>query len=410
VSSPSTSRARPPEPTAALVRAEPVIVPAIVVPPALRRYTKDLRRWRPGNEVALLRAGAETFPAMLDAIASARRTIHFETYIIQDDRTGQRFSDALIERARAGVAVRLVYDAVGALELGAGFVARLREAGVEVVEYRPIAPWRRRWGWLRRDHRKIVVVDDEVAFTGGINIADDYADAADGGKGWHDIHCQVRGPIVLDLSRSFRRVWLREGGAVYPAPPRPEAMLAEGPVVGRMLDNSERRRRRVFRRAYVRAINAARESVYLENAYFLPDRGVRAALYRAVRRGVDVAVIVPGNSDVKAIEFAGLYVYRRLTRRGVRILSWRGPMMHAKTAVVDGAWSTIGSYNLDHVSLHQNLEVTVEVLDTAHGQVMVDQFQRDAARCDAFDPELWQRLPWWKKALAALAFRFRRWL
>jgi len=400
------------------------------LPESLRRYTKDPYRWRPGNEVTLLRAGGEAYPAMLAAIAAAGKTIHFETYIFEDDHIGRRFGDALIERAAAGVVVRLLYDAIGGLALSPSFVAKLRSAGIEVVEYRPIAPWRRRWGWFQRDHRKILVVDDEVAFTGGINIGDEYAAVEDGGKGWHDIHCRVRGPIVLDLVRTFRRVWRREGGSSFPAPPRPkhvtprprrglfrrarslppEPGVAVGSVAARVLDNTERRRRRIFRRSYLAAVHAARELVYVENAYFLPDRGVRAALIRAVERGVDVAVIVPGRSDIKAIEYAGLWIYRRLIQRGLRILCWRGTMMHAKTAVVDGVWSTIGSYNLDYISLHYNLEVTVEALDPTLGSLMVAQFRHDVAQCDSLDLSLWDRLPWWKKALAWLAFRFRRWL
>ena len=393
------------------------------VPPApsgrierLRRYTRERLHWRSGNRIELLRAGAETYPAMLAAIRAAKRTIHFETYILRDDATGLRFGEALVERALAGVCVRLLYDALGALDLGTRFLDKLRAAGIEIVEYRPIAPWRRRWGVFRRDHRKVLVVDDEVAFTGGINIADDYADLADGGKGWHDMHCELRGAIVLDLSRSFRRVWISEGGPPYPMPARPDGndTSTDGPsgrpVLIRMLDNTERRRRSIIVRAYLAAINAARHHVYLENAYFLPGRKVRRALVRAVERGVDVAVIVPGNSDVKAIEYAGLWIYPRLVRLGVRILRWRGPMMHAKTAVVDGTWSTVGSYNLDWVSLRWNLEIAVEVLDADHGRVMIEQFHRDCAETDPVPPDLWRKLPWWRKTLALLAFRFRRWL
>jgi cardiolipin synthase len=157
-------------------------------------------------------------------------------------------------------------------------------------------------------------------------------------------------------------------------------------------------------------IKAAHETLRIHNAYFLPDRGLRRALIRAAGRGVVVQIIVPGHSDVRLIEWASLYVLRRLTKRGVKILRWRGPMMHAKTAVVDAAWSTIGSYNFDAQSRFNNLEVCVEILDPAIGQQLVAEFDHDVTNCDAYDEAAWQRLPWWRKAVAWLAFRFRRFL
>jgi cardiolipin synthase len=150
--------------------------------------------------------------------------------------------------------------------------------------------------------------------------------------------------------------------------------------------------------------------VLIENAYFLPDRGLRRAMTRAVRRGVDVRVIVPLNSDVRVIEWASLYVLRGLARQGVKILQWRETMMHAKTAVVDTMWSTIGSYNFDSMSRFNNLEVTVEILDREVGAELVAQFERDVANCDPYDVHTWERLPWWKKALAWLSYRLRRFL
>jgi cardiolipin synthase A/B len=382
-----------------------------VVPQELRRYATELGRWRPGNDVTLLRAGGETFPAMLEAIAAARRSVAFEVYIYLSDDTGTRFAEALIERARAGVTVRLLFDAIGSFGVSGALLDRMRDAGVRICEYHPVVPWRHRWNVFRRDHRKILVVDDEVAFTGGLNIADEYASMEDGGKGWHDLHCRVRGPIVNDLSRLFRKTWLSTGGDAYPAPPRAEAVTAAaGPVPMHVVNNGERRRRGVPRRAYLMAFKAARESIWIENAYFLPDRGVRRALVRAARRGVDVRVIVPGRSDVKAIEYAGLYVYRRLAHNGVRIFRWSGVMLHAKTAVVDRVWSIIGSYNFDARSLFYNLEVAVEALDRRVGEVVAEQFRSDQALSVAFDERSWTSLAWWRKALAWAAFQVRRWL
>ena len=175
---------------------------------AIARYARSLYRLRRGNHVRLLRDGGETFPAMLAAIGGARQSIHLETYIFEDDRTGRRFGDALIERAGAGVAVRIIYDAIGSFGMADAFADRLRAAGIQLIEYHPVAPWRARFNLSRRDHRKILVVDDDVGFTGGLNISDDYAALDDGGAGWHDLHCELRGPVVIDLARLFRRTWL----------------------------------------------------------------------------------------------------------------------------------------------------------------------------------------------------------
>lgn len=380
---------------------------AIPLPPALIPYARSAVGWRPGCEVTVLRDGGEVFTAMLDAMRAARRSIAIETYILADDTTGARFRDVLVERARAGVTVRVMYDAVGSLGLSARFVDSLRDAGVEVVEWNPIAPWRRRYRLSHRDHRKIAVVDDEVAFTGGLNLADDYAAVADGGAGWHDMHCRVRGKIVIDLARMFRRAWLRGGGAPYPAPKRGEVAPVGGSVV-RLLDNGKRKTRATVRRAYLHVIKHARESVMIQNAYFLPDLGIRRALARAVKRGVHVQVIVPGKSDIRIVEWASLYLMRLLARRGVELLRWQGVMLHAKTAVVDGAWSTIGSYNLDARSRFYNLEVTVEILDPAVGAELARNFAIDTVNCERFDEAAWQRLAWWRKALAWLGFRVRR--
>ncbi|HVV84350.1 MAG TPA: phosphatidylserine/phosphatidylglycerophosphate/cardiolipin synthase family protein [Kofleriaceae bacterium] len=378
---------------------------------AIARYARSTYRLRRGNDVRLLRAGAETFPAMLAAIAKAQRSICFETYIFEDDRTGGRFAEAFIERVAAGVRVRFLYDAIGGFGLHDAFLGRMRDAGVELIEYHPVAPWRARFNLANRDHRKILVVDDEVAFTGGINVGDDYAAVAEGGAGWHDLHCELRGPVVIDLARLFRRTWIAEGGAPYPPPPYPpDDAKAPGTVAVRVVDNMGRRRRGAIRRAYLTAIAAAQRTVWLENAYFLPDRGLRRALARAAARGVEVAVIVPGRIDVRAVAYAGLYVHRKLAARGIKLMVWRGPMMHAKTAIIDGVWGCIGSFNLDSRSLRYNLEVVVEVIDDQVGGVLERQFALDRSRCDPFDPTAWSRLPWWRRLLAWMAAQVHNWL
>jgi cardiolipin synthase len=381
----------------------------VALPPALEPYSRSGMRWRLDCDVTVLRDGGQTYRAMLEAIAAAKDYINLETYILASDGTGDRFKLALVERARAGVKVRLIYDALGSFGISSDWVDDLRTAGIEVIAFNPIGQWRRRFRLSHRDHRKILVVDDAVAFTGGLNIANDYASVEEGGVGWHDMHCRVTGPIVRDLARLFRRNWLRAGGATFP-PPRRTSEGEKGTAMVRVLENTRRRSRGSFRRAYLHVIRAARRSIRIENAYFLPDRGLRRQLVRAARRGVDVQVVVPGRSDVKLIEWASLYALRHLARHGVKIWRWRGVMMHAKTAVVDAVWSTIGSYNFDSQSRFNNLEVSVEILDPAVGEKLMTVFDTDLPNCEAYDEAVWKQLPFWRKGFAWLAYRLRRFL
>jgi len=394
------------------IKDEPSRAIAVQLPKQLTPYARTLVKWRPGCDVTVLRDGGETYPAMLEALRAAKRTICLETYILASDETGDRFKAVLIERAKAGVSVRVLYDAVGSFAVSGTFIAELREGGVQVVDFNPIAPWRRRFRLSHRDHRKIIVVDDEVAFTGGLNIGNDYASVEDGGVGWHDMHCRVTGAIVIDLARMFRRTWLRAGGEYYkPLPPASSfTAQATGSSFVRLLDNTRRRQRATVRRAFSHVIRAARDAVLIQNAYFLPDRGLRRTLARAVKRGIDVRIIVPGRSDVRIIEWASLYALRALVKQGVKVLRWRGVMMHAKTAVIDGTWSTIGSYNFDAMSRFNNLEVTIEILDPEVGTALVKHFEDNIANCDPYTNAAWQDLPWYTKALAWMAFRLRRFL
>lgn len=391
------------------VRDQPSRAIAVPLPAELRPYARTLVHWRPECEVAVLRDGEATYPAMLEALAAARSTIALETYILAGDATGDRFKAVLMERARAGVTVRVIYDAVGSFGLADEWVAELRAAGCAVLAWNPIAQWRRRFRLSHRDHRKILVVDDEVAFTGGLNIADDYAPAAAGGGGWRDMHCRVTGAIVRDLSRMFRATWLRAGGAPYPPVPASAGLATgRGTSYARLIDNTRRRARAATRRAYLHVLRTARTRVWIENAYFLPDRGLRRAMAAAVARGVDVQVIVPGNSDVRLMEWASLYVLRALARVGVQVRRWRGRMLHAKTCVVDTRWSAIGSYNFDAMSRFYNLEVTVEILDPDVGRELERSFVLDVDASEPFDRESWSKLPWWKRALAWLSYRLHR--
>ncbi len=376
-------------------------------------YSADPQALQAGHRIRVLIDGVETFPAMLQAISRARHYVHLETYILRTDRTGRTFAAALSERARAGVQVRLLYDGFGAFPLSSAYLADLRRAGVQTLEYRPLR--RRKWTWkkwLRRDHRKILVVDGEHGFVGGINIADDYSPRAFGGKGWRDTHALIQGPVVIDLEEMFRTTWHDAGGEPYPAfpPEAAESVAVPDSELAMAVGTDLVGRRGVIRRHLVHAIRRARHYIYIANAYFVPDRGLRRALRRASRRGVDVKLILPGQSDVRSVQWAGERTYSGLLRAGVRVNLWLGSHMHAKTVAIDDVWASIGSYNLDYMSLFWNMEVVVEVVGESTPVRLREQFDRDLENCDALDYKTWRHRSWWRRLRSWFFYRFRRFL
>jgi cardiolipin synthase len=364
------------------------------------------------NHVTPLRDGQEAYPAMLEAIRGARRTVHLETYSLCDDHVGRAFREALIERRQAGVQVRVMYDAVGSFELPDAFVDSLRAASVQVLEFNPVAPWRARWGLNRRNHQKSLVVDDQVGFTGGLNIGTEYAPLEEGGGGWRDQAVRLEGPVVYDLARNFRRTWIRAGGRQFPearmhrSRPGQEGFRADAAVVS----NFGLRSRSRMRQSAFHAISKARDRISVMNAYFLPALRLRRTLRAAAKRGVDVRVIVPAVSDVGAVWWASRRLYTRLLKSGVRILEWPERMMHAKSAVIDGVWTTIGSYNIDSRSMEHNLEVGVIVLDRDVGDEMDRAFEEDASRCREVQLDEWRARPRWHRFVEWFFFQFRYWL
>ncbi len=376
------------------------------------RYAQDPECLEPGHRMRVLINGDEAFPDMVDAIKAAKHYVHLETYILQHDTVGELFAGALIERAKAGVVVRVMYDAFGSYGLSPSYLRRLRNAGVETVEYGPIGKWRNRRFWSRRDHRKIMIVDGRIGYVGGINIGDDYAPRDIGGKGWRDTHMRIEGPVVADLETMFRNIWLRQKGPEYPAYPREadETVASEGTEFCHAVGTDLRGRRSAIRRHYLHAIRRAKRQVSIANAYFVPDLAIRRALGAAVARGVNVQIIVSMVSDVKMVQYAGEYTYARLLKDGVRVHGWHDAHLHSKVAVIDGAWSAVGSYNLDYISLFQNLEVIAEIVGREFGATMDKMFADDFSRCTEIQLADWKRRPWWRKALSWLAYRFRRWL
>lgn len=348
------------------------------------RFRKVHGRFVPGNAVRLLHDGQQAFPAMLEAIAQARRQVLLEMYWFDSDVVGQRFAAALTAARQRGVEVAVIYDSIGSIGADRNMFAKLEAAGVHVLEFNPVAPWRRRFRFSyarlsRRDHRKILVVDGSIGFTGGINLARQWAPRGEGGDGWRDDMMRIEGPAVTALSHCFHRVWHR-----HDLPPILH-LHAEPPVVTpgqrllpvRILGERYFRHRHEIATDYASRVYAATRTVYISNSYFVPDASVRRALVRAAKRGVDVRVIVPAHSDVEAVKYAARAQYERLLSAGVRIYEWQDGMFHAKTAVIDGEWCTTGTFNFDYLSLHYNLEVNASVLDTELSAEVERSFRED---------------------------------
>jgi cardiolipin synthase len=360
--------------------------------------------------VALLKDGLQAFPSMLAAIAAARQTICFETYILRDDATGQRFAEALRERAAAGVEVNLMFDGWGS-SVSDEFLLRLKLQGVRIIAFQPV-----RFGRLgkviarlkRRNHRKALIVDGKVGFTGGLNISDDYAAQEDGGHAWRDTHVRLEGPVAAELERLFLETWRKYKGAplterLYARPP-----AAKGAV--RILGNHFRGDRKDIRRAYVSAMQSAQRNIYLTHAYFLPPSRILKELMRAARRKVKVAVILAASTDVGLVLWAARGLYGKLLRSGIEVYEWEGRILHAKTAVVDGKWSTVGSANLDALSLRQNLEVNAVVEDVAFANAVERMFEEDLASCTRITRQMIRERRLGERLLSWVAFQLRNWL
>ena len=342
------------------------------LPPPVRKYlrrpesgsgefTWDADECVGGNKLELFTRGKDLFASMAREIEAARASVSLETYRFGGDDTGRMFADLLSRAAKRGVRVRLIYDSVGSLELLPETETGMRNAGVQILEYHPVAPWRPRWAWNKRDHRKLLICDGKVGFIGGMNLCDEHAPREQGGLDWPDAHARVEGPAAHELERLFRAVWHKEKGRWYDAQAHPE--LTPGSALVRIVGNHELIKRFEIREAYANALRAARTEVSIANSYFIPDWRIRRSLARAVRRGVDVRVLVPGHGDIRSVWYAMRSTFASLLSRGVRIFEWQGPMMHAKAVVVDGKWCAVGSYNLDHRSLQHNLEANLQTTD-----------------------------------------------
>jgi cardiolipin synthase len=335
----------------------------------------------PGNTAELLKNGDEIFPAMTEAIRRAQKTVNLETYIFQPDEAGRQFADAMIEAARRGVEVRLLIDAWGS-KLG-DLQGALEKAGVKWRKYRPV----RLFSFYKvgkRTHRKILVVDGKVAFTGGLGIDKRWLGNARNSKEWRDTQVRVTGPVVDQMQAIFAEDWTYTTGEILAG----DKFYAKnegsgGSVQAQAIKASRGDASSLAKMLYYVAIQSAAKSIHIQNAYFIPDKQVRHALVAAVARGVDVKVMVPGrNIDLPMVRLASWLHYGDMLKGGVKIYEYRDTMLHSKTMVVDGVFSTIGSINFDTRSMLRNAEASLSLYDRAFAQKMEAMFAEDLKRCD----------------------------
>lgn len=329
-----------------------------------------------GNDVRLHFDGPTTFESWLESIAAAEKFVYFENYLVRDDIVGQRFRDALIEKALQGVPVYVIWDWFGCWATPRSFWTPLRKAGVRVAAVNP--PWRavrNPFGALQRDHRKLVVVDGTVAHLGGLCVGQEWA-GTEHTAPWRDTGVEIRGPAALAAARAFEAFWNRLAEPIFLAATTAEPVDAGGVPV--WLIEGEPGRARVYRTLHLTAARA-RRSIWITDAYFVAPRPLSEALAAAAQHGVDVRILVPANNNWPIVGSISRGGYRGLMEAGVRIFEWQGPMIHAKTVVVDGVWSRVGSSNLNSASLLGNWELDVGVLDADLGGQMEGLFLADLA-------------------------------
>ncbi len=355
-----------------------------------------------GNQVDLLQDGPATYTAMFASILAAQDHINMETYILEDDEVGQRFAQALIDKQQQGVQVNLIRDSAGTFGTPAAFFERLTASGVQVLEFNPLNPLvaRKEWELNQRDHRKLLIVDGSTAFMGGINISSVYAGGSfsrgtrskpDGSLAWRDTDLRLQGPVVAEFQKLFLETWDKQKGEPLAARNYFPTLKSKGPQVVRAIGSTPDEPYSLIYATLLSAISSAETSVYLTNAYFVPDPQLLAALVAAAQRGVDVKLILAGQTDSWLVFHAGRGYYDGLLRAGVKIFQRRGVILHSKTALIDGVWATVGSTNLDWRSFLHNHELNAVVLGAEFGGQIQAMFNKDLAESDEVVLADWER-------------------
>ncbi len=355
-----------------------------------------------GNKITLLTDGAATYPAMLTAIEQATDHINMESFIFEDDEIGRKFAEALLQKQAAGIQVKLIYDSVGSITTPAAFFERMRAGGIKVVEFNPLNPLEatREWDFTHRDHRKILIIDGRLAIIGGINISKVYSSRpfqrqhnAKPSIHWRDTDIQIEGPAVAEFQQLFLDTWLQQKGLLPAEHNYFPALKSEGKALVRVVGSTPGQDNRIPFIMYVSAITFAEHSIHLTNSYFLPDDQIKQALMEAAGHGVDVKLILPAISDSRVALHAQRFHYAELLQAGVQIYEHSTSLLHAKTAVIDQIWSTVGSTNMEFLSLLNNDEVNAVILSKDFALEMEKMFARDLANSKQIHWVDWQKRP-----------------
>lgn len=361
----------------------------------------------PGNRVQVLRNGVEIFPAMLQAIRDARSTITFETYIYWSGDIGREFALALSERSRAGVRVHLLLDWVGSARMEPELLERMKQAGVQVERFH--AP---RWWNLHRlnnrTHRKVLVVDGQVGFTGGVGIADQWQGNAQDPEHWRDTHFRVEGPVVAQMQAVFLDNWLKATGRVLHGADYFPALSQAGGQQAQMFSSSPTGGAESMHLMYLLSITAAARSVLLSSSYFVPDELAVQALVAAARRGVQIRIITPGpHIDTETVRRASRALWGELLAAGIRIAEYQPTMYHVKVMIVDDLLVSVGSTNFDNRSFRLNDEANLNVLDAQFARRQVEIFEDDWRHARPVSLEQWQQRPFTEKLVEHAAALLR---
>ncbi len=350
-----------------------------------------------GNRVETLLNGDQIFPSMLQAIEGATKTINFETYIYWSGEIGRRFADALAERARAGVKVNVLVDWVGSQKMDDESIEAMKQAGVDFRKYRPL-----RWYNLgrvnNRTHRKLLVIDGRVGFTGGVGIADAWSGHAQDPQHWRDNHYRIEGPAVAQMQSAFMDNWTKVSGSVLHGDQFFPPQRAAGKQHAQVFQSSSEGGSESMHLMYLLSIAAAVRTIDLAMAYFVPDEVTSAALISAMQRGVRVRLILPGKHiDTEFVRSASRASWGPLLQAGALIHEYQPTMYHVKLLIVDGVWSSVGSTNFDARSFRLNDEANLNVYDEPFARVQTDSFEADLERSQRISYEEWEARPWQQK-------------
>ena len=355
-----------------------------------------------GNQVTLLADGKATYAAMFQAIEKAKNHINLESYIIENDAVGNKFADLLLQKRAEGVLVNVIYDSFGGINTPASFFQRLHDGGIKVVEFNPLNPLKALMsgGFTHRDHRKILIVDGKTAIIGGVNISNVYSSGPLKSKHhgkkpihWRDTDVKIEGPAVAEFQKLFLATWLQQQGPFLAEQNYFPALKEKGKALVRVVGSTSGQSNRIPFVVYVSTIAFAKHSIHITNSYFIPDKQIMKALKDAAVRGVDVKIILPGVTDFKLALYAQRSYYAELLQSGVKIYEHSSSLLHAKTAVIDSIWSTVGSTNMDYSSLLNNNEVNAIVLSHEFAVEMEQMFNKDLEGSKQITWEEWQKRP-----------------